>query len=164
MDIGNIECDESECHEGDTEYPCIEYDDEDDVGEGELIDCELVYDNYDSQYRGDSCDSESEYPYELEWEEGESHQIVHGETYELTIAVTRLSCETLTRIEYEGIPRVAHPVDETSVHTILLSESEIRLCHISGYEAIVGCAWLQLELRYQVEESVEPTRSELLDP
>lgn len=131
VDIGDIESDETECHEGDAEYPRIEYHDEDDVGERELVDCELVYDNYDSEYRGDSCDSESEYPYELEREEGESHQIVHGETYELTIAVTRLSCETLTRIEYEGISRVAHPVDETSVHTILLSESEIRLCNIS---------------------------------
>jgi len=51
VDIGDVEGDETECHEGDTEYPCIEYDDEDDIGERELVDRELVHYHHECEYR-----------------------------------------------------------------------------------------------------------------
>ena len=125
MDIGDIECDESERHEGDTEYPGIEDDDEDDVGEEELIDRELIDDDDECHDRGYRRDSESEEAYQLEREEGESHQIVQGKTYELLVPIARLSRESLSCVEHQCIPRVSHPVDKTSVHTILLPESQI---------------------------------------
>ncbi len=50
MDIGDVECDESECHEGDTEYPCIQDDNEDYIGERELVDRDLVYYDDEGEY------------------------------------------------------------------------------------------------------------------
>lgn len=155
MDIRDIESDESEWHKNDPDHDCVYDDDDSEIREAQMCYSDFIQHLQNQNNAPETRDSKSDVSYEFEREEGEWSEIVDGEIYELTITVACLAIDPFFRVEHEGDFSETEPVDESSVHPVLLAETEIGIHHASVEEAIVGRPRFEFEFRHGIEEHVE---------
>lgn len=146
VDIGDVECHESEGDEDDTDECHIHEEDSGDIGEAESVDREFIDDDECKQKSREYRHDDTEISDELQWEKGKRSHRVEGKLHEHWVRIRSFAMGSTLRIEDEWILRESEPVDESSVDPIFLRELEVSIDDFAVEEAIVRRTGFELEL------------------
>lgn len=155
MDVRYIEPDESERHEHYPDHDRIDNHHDSDIREIQVKQSDFVEYLEKKDSARECGDKKTDISDKFEWKKRKRGQIIDCKTDKFPIIIRGGAMDSLFCIENESDFPESEPIDESAIHSVLLTESEIGVYDRPINEPIVRRSWLQLEFGNCVKKSVE---------